>query len=192
MITVITKILEQHPEGITEYQLIQQLREHELDAFVQANLQEPLSLFQTHFLLFNLLYQLRDALYAQQLATLEIHALCIQLKPWLPGTQAVCLQDKLREYYLDISQLENTDREAVEKLLNFSQHRLTQQDAATEALTVLGFDTEQKNPDAQQIQIRYRQQVSLHHPDRGGCTQQIQALNGAYETLKKQGYLRQS
>lgn len=192
VIKTVIQILEQHPAGITEYQLIQELRKQELEVFVKADLQEPLSLFQTHFLLFHLLYQLRDQLHAQQLATLEIHTLSIRLTPWREGAEGLCVQDKLREYYLDISQLESTDREAVEELLSFSQLRLSQQDSAQEALIALGFAAAPSTPCAQQIQTRYRQLVSQHHPDRGGCTVQVQALNSAYETLKKQGYLRQS
>lgn len=189
VIKTLHQILEQQPAGLSEFELIQVLRKQEIEFFVNSNLQDPLSLFQTHFLLFHLLYQLRDQLLERQQAILEIHTLSIRLLPWRAGTEAVCAQDRLREYYLDISQLESTDRQAVEELLNFSQLRLTQQDMAQDALTALGFNLAEKTPNAREIQVRYRQQVSRHHPDRGGCTEHVKTLNNAYETLKKHGYV---
>lgn len=189
LFSLILSGLQQHPQGLTEYQLISWLREQQHQVFVQADLQEPLSLFQTHFFLFHHLYRLRDALHAEQVGTLDIHTLSIRLHPWAAGTAGLCQQDPLRAYYLDLAHLANTDRAAVEALLNQSHARLHQQDTVRDALDTLGFNDPHEPPNAGQIRRQYRRQVSRHHPDRGGSTQQLQALNHAYDTLKQQGYL---
>lgn len=189
MLESILEILQQNPNGLSEYQLLQILREQRLQPFASSDLQNPLSLFQTHFLLFNQLYRLRDKLHQQQQYSLEIHSLNIRLLPWVPGSQDLALSDPLRDYYLDSSQLESTDAARVEEMLATSRLRLLRQDEAVQALTVLGFTDLLTTPPARSIRSHYRQLAALHHPDRGGDIEQAQAINRAYALLKELGYL---
>ena len=39
--------------------------------------------------------------------------------------------------------------------------------------------------DLSRIKQRYRQMVSLHHPDRGGSTERLQSINLAMEILER-------
>lgn len=180
---LILQLLKQHPAGLSEHQLINQLRKLEVEPFLTANLQDPLSLFRTHFVLFHLLYQLDGQLAAHKLQ-LQIHTLCICLQPRTSSAAAVIRPDPLRNYYLDLTQLADTDREQVEQLLNGSLRRINQQDELEQALACLGFDTDDKYPCSHQIRRNYRQLVSRHHPDRGGDTTQIQQINQALTTLR--------
>ena len=180
---LILQLLQQHPNGLSEHQLINQLRKLQVEPFLNADLQDPLSLFQTHFTLFHLLYRLDEKL-ADLKLQLQIHTLCIRLQPRSSSAAAVTQLDPLRNYYLDLTQLADTNREQVEQLLNGSLRRIHQQDELKQALECLGFDAKNERPNSEQIRRNYRQLVSRHHPDRGGDTTQIQLINQALTTLK--------
>lgn len=182
--------LQQHPQGISEYQLLGLLREQHWPLFAQANLQEPLSLFRSHFVLFNALYRLDEQL-AERGLQVQISPLSIRLLPREPNKPALTTADPLRDYYLDWQQLADTDREHVQALLNGSLARLSSLDERTQALASLGFMSDQPEPDANQIRARFRRLVSQHHPDRGGSTQRLQEINQAMATLKQHGLLQQ-
>lgn len=189
MLDFIFDTLQQHTEGISEYQLIQALRQYGYEPFCHSNLQDPQSLFVTHFTLFHVLHRLKNQLLAQQQASLDIHSLCIRIVPWQPGTHELSHPDPLRDYYLNTEHLHNTDLQTIEALLHSGQMRLLRRDEALQALEQLGFPIDSSIPDAQEIRLRYRQLASKHHPDRGGDTEVTQALNQAFELLKQLGYL---
>lgn len=109
-LTTLHNIFRSYPQGISEYALINHLKDMQHPLFAQANLSYTLSLFRTHFVLFHALYLLRDRLHSRS------------------------------EFDLQISPL----------------------------------------------QIRL---VSLHHPDRGGCTQRLQRINQTMDTLRAEHLL---
>lgn len=172
------------PEGLSEYQLISLLREQQWPLFAEADLREPLSLFRTHFTLFNALYRLDEQLMADQLQ-LDISPLCIRLLPRSAGRPELARTDPLRSYYLDLQQLEDTDREQVAAMLDGSLARLQGKDEQKVALTCLGFAADQQLPTAAEIRQAYRRMASRHHPDRGGCHQRLQQINQAMALLKQ-------
>lgn len=59
-------LLREHPEGLSEYQLIQLLKARHSTHIPHRELADKLVLFRTHFLLFNALYHLRDHLWAER------------------------------------------------------------------------------------------------------------------------------
>lgn len=192
LLQLVQQVLNEHPSGLSEYALIQQLKSRH-SAFAQVNLSDPLSLFRTHFMLFHVLYLLRDRLRHASQYDLLIHPLSIRLQPATQAqaqTAAVGHEDTLRAYYLDITQLTSTDRAAVEALLYGGLTGLAQPHCVTHALTELDLDQPAHSLSAQVIRQQYRVLVSRHHPDRGGCTARLQRINQAMDTLRQHRLLR--
>ena len=178
------ELLRAAPAGISEYQLIQQLKRRHSTHIPHLDLTDKLVLFRTHFLLFNALYLLRERLWHTQSAHLQINPLCMQLLPWQPGSSELAERDPLRDYYLDLSQLSHTDERDVEKLLASFWTRMQGGDEKRAALELFELNSDQPLNIAT-IKLRYRQLVSQHHPDRGGNTSRLQSINLAMEILQR-------
>jgi hypothetical protein len=178
------QLLGEMPDGCSEYQLIQLLKERHSTHIPHLPLSDRLVLFRTHFLLFNALYQLRDRLGQEQTAHLAIGALHIQLLPYRAGEEALAVHDPLRDYYLDMDQLRQTSERDVQALLASFWTRMQGGDEKRAALELFELDMDAPL-DLGLIRQRYRQLVSLHHPDRGGSTERIQSINLAMEILTR-------
>lgn len=180
-------LLEQAPEGIDEFTLIRRIAQERPDSLfaVPGALRDPLSLFQLHFLLFHRLYGLSDRLAASG-RQLHIHALRIGIEPRAPSAPGLRCSDPLRSYYLDWSEWARTHEADVQRLLDrfWRGHRHSQAtDAEVEAALAV-FDLTAPI-DGATIKKRYRQLVSRHHPDRGGETERLQAINAAMLILER-------
>jgi hypothetical protein len=183
--TRLLDVLSAHPAGLSEFELIRALKTAGQPGFETGCLRDNLSLFQTHFVLFHALYRLRDQLWHEGRAHLSICVLCIQLLPVTPeddtGT-ALDGHDLLRDYYLDLGNLKNTDAVEVETLLSQFWKRFICNDQRREALAIL----ELKDPvDWPTIKTRHRRLVMRHHPDRGGDGQRLQTINAALDVLSR-------
>jgi DnaJ-domain-containing protein 1 len=177
-------LLAQHPDGITEYRLLKRMREEPYALFPRLQLGDHLGLFQSHFLLFHTLYTLRDRLHAERRAELRISAWLLELCDYEAGEAALCEADPLRDYYLDLSNLESTGRVEVETLLADFWHRLPR----TQPQPVTGALAELELPQASnfaQVRRQYQRLVMTHHPDRGGTPGKMQALNEALALLRR-------
>jgi len=187
----IEQIIERHPDGLSEYEFLTCLGEH-LPFFTESDqVDQNLGLFRRHFLLFHCLYRLEQTYRLNRRGRLTISALEIRLLPYREkaGTQSqesappatqITTADPVREYYLDISQLQGTGKDEVDELLGKFWLALARHDARDEALALLGLS----DPvDDDTIRKRYRQQVMQHHPDRGGDTVKVQQLNAAISDL---------
>ncbi|UTH38078.1 DnaJ domain-containing protein [Pseudomonas sp. KHPS1] len=172
------------PEGVAEYQLIQQLKQRHSGHIPNLPLTDKLVLFRTHFLLFNALYRLRERLWRDGSHLLQISPLCIQLLPYQAGSAALSERDGLRDYYLDMDNLRDTDERDVERLLASFWTRMQGGEEKQAALGLFELD-EQAPLDLARIKHRYRQLVSQHHPDRGGSTERLQSINKAMEILER-------
>jgi hypothetical protein len=180
----VLQLLQAAPEGIAEYTLIQQLKDRHSGHVPNLPLADKLVLFRTHFLLFNALYRLRERLWQEQTHLLEISPLCIRLLPYQPGNAALSERDELRDYYLDMSQLRDTDERDVERLLTSFWTRMQGGEEKQAALELFELANE-RTLDLPRIKLRYRQMVSAHHPDRGGSTERLQSINLAMEILER-------
>lgn len=170
-----------HPEGISEFNLLGLLDDEPDNGFEKGDLSDSLNLFQTHFLLFHSLYRLQQALVERQEAYLEISALCIRLHPLSKGDGlTLAAADPLRDYYLDLTNLEQTGAADVEALLGRFWQRYLVHDRRAEFLAVLELAD-----DAGPVEIRqqYRRLAMQHHPDRGGDHETLQRINTAYAAL---------
>jgi DnaJ-domain-containing protein 1 len=175
-------LLQQAPHGLSEHQLIQQLKARHCSHLPNLPLSDKLVLFRTHFMLFNALYRLRDRLWGEQRAHLEISPLLIRLHPWREGALGLATHDPLRSYYLDETHLRETGEEDVERLLRSFWTRMQGSEEQQAALELFGLE---RRTDYPAIRLRYRQLVSQHHPDRGGSTTRLQSINKAMEILER-------
>jgi hypothetical protein len=180
----VLQLLQAAPEGLAEYALIQQLKERHSGHIPNLPLADKLVLFRTHFLLFNALYRLRDQLWQQRTHLLQISPLSIRLQPYQPGSAALSERDELRDYYLDMRNLQDTDERDVERLLTSFWTRMQGGEEKQAALELFELSDEQVL-DLPRIKQRYRQMVSEHHPDRGGSTERLQSINLAMEILER-------
>ncbi len=178
----VAAILRQHPQGISEYALITRLREAEVLPEELRQTGSTLELFHLHFLLFHTLYQLRDHYWQTETGQLEISPLNIRLLPYVAGETVLATADPLRDYYLDLEQLQTTAEEDVVELLSQFWLRLDGGEERSRALQTLGL---QDPVDYATIKTRYRELVMQHHPDRGGDTTLLQQLNAAMEWLAR-------
>lgn len=171
-----------HPEGIGEHDLIRALRARGFFGFLPEPPAGPLPLFRAHFLLFHALYRLQDRLSAAGEGRLEIHTLRIRRLPWSPGDSALATPDPLRAWYLDWSNLDGTTTDDIHELLDAFWRRFARFDRRAEALAELGL----ADPvDEQTIKLAWRRLAMEHHPDRGGDSARLQAINAAVDCLLK-------
>ncbi len=177
----ILSFLKMKREGVSEYQLIRHL-ELEQRLLPATEEHSELALFQKHFIVMNALYQLQQSLLEDGIY-LAISPLSIQLQN-INNRSATMLSgsadSKLRDYYLDLSQLKGTTASDVSELLSSFWTRYRAIDKKAEALIKLGLgeDTEWTG-----VQRRYRQLAAQHHPDRGGEQTAFIAIREAYEIL---------
>jgi hypothetical protein len=181
--TQLLEILRAHPLGLSEYELFNILAESGESDFDRKAWQSEHALFCQHFLLFHALYRLRDLLHEQQQACLEISALRIRLSEWQDSKQCLPSEaDPLREFYLDITQLEKISADDVQQMLGDFWLRFHKNECRREALAVLGLEDPVSDDDIKQ---RYRRLVMQHHPDRGGDDTTLQKINAAMSILTR-------
>ncbi|MBC3767296.1 DNA-J related domain-containing protein [Neptunicella marina] len=185
----LAEILPRYTDGISEYELIRLLADKPYQFFNPNILGDSLGLYQTHFILFNALYQLRDNWLAQQAADISIHCMKIQIADWTAGSAGLATNDELRRYYLDWDQFKQTGERQVEQLLNQFWRKfageigMADQDIQIDsALEVLGITLPCTH---KQLHYQYRKQLHLHHPDKGGSNQKTRQVTQAYRVVKR-------
>lgn len=149
-----------------------------------ADATDDLTLYRKNFLLMNALYQLQDELILDGI-NLSISSMAIGFFEHEHRDAARSLEsaanNALRDYYLDWNNYTDTsDKDVAELLADFWQ-RYYSLDRLQQACHVLGLSEE---ADWNEIQTRYRQLVSRHHPDRGGQAGQFIAVREAFDILK--------
>jgi len=177
-------LIKAHPQGMKEYDLLMLLRKQQ-SIPPPAIYFDNLALFEQHFLLFHALYKLNDQLCLEQGGHLTIEALNIQWSAHHPQPApqlALYHADPLRNYYLDIKNLENTSSSDVDALLASFWIRMSDDSDKFSALALF----ELTEPcDLKTVKKRYRQLLARHHPDKGGSLDTAQALNDAMAVLKR-------
>jgi len=177
----IFSIVHQQAAGLSEHELIKQLQNPENPFFAPDALRDNLTLFRCHFLVFHCLYQLRQELAAD--FELQISPLKIQLLPHQQAKEfnGISRHDPLADYYLDLSNLETTDREGVEDLLRDFWCKVILPDNHDQALQTLQLTAPVEWP---QIKVQYRRLAKQHHPDKGGDAEIFKAVCRAFQQLK--------
>lgn len=180
--SAVRHVVERHPAGLGEYELLGELRAAGWAEFERAAPGDALALFRQHFLLFHVLYRLRDTLREERRGELAIGALRIAVEPYTPGEEGVATEDPLRRYYLDLSELERTTEQDVKALLEGFWKGVAAGGEKGAALAVMGLE---EPVDFPAIKRRYRQLAMRHHPDRGGDHHRLQELNRAMAVLAR-------
>ena len=180
LLQTIKDFLSQQTNGISEYELIKYLSGLGNFDFLSSSPWSPEDLFRAHFILFHLLYSLRDRLLANEVATLEISSLKIELLPYIKVSAGLAHEDKLRHYYLNLDNLLSTDSDDVYELLASFWNGLSRYENREQALETLGL----ADPvDDEKIKATFRKLAQVHHPDKGGSTEKFQSLCSAAQSL---------
>ena len=184
--TILREILDPHPAGICEHDLLKGLAEHDVSFFNEDYFNSPLGLFQRHFLLFHCLYLLRDKLRTARQGDMKIHCLGIRVMPYMHAhgdapSGHPALPDPLAAYYLDLDNLNTTDESDVLRLLDNFWQKFAGEDQRDEALAVMQLTPPTSYP---VIKQQYRRLAMQWHPDRGGEPAQFQRLEWAMGILR--------
>jgi hypothetical protein len=116
---------------------------------------------------------------------LQITPLNIRLLAWHSSESGLGEHDALAGYYLDMDNLRTTTEQDVAQLLESFWSRMHGGDEKRAALELFELDKINTPVDLSAIKRRYRQLVSIHHPDRGGSTSRLQSINKAMEILNR-------
>ncbi|MFT4573874.1 DNA-J related domain-containing protein [Marinomonas primoryensis] len=179
-------ILKNHPNGISEFDILKALKER-LPEFSQLAEDNNLLLFRQHFLIMNALYQLQSSLWQEDNLTLHISAMRIHLVSAMQinRSDSTTLSDsvdaKLAAYYLDWKEYEKTGIDEVSHLLNSFYNGISLSGDRESALKTLQIQS--TNPTKTVIKQQYRKLAQQHHPDRGGDQDLFIDLRQAYEYL---------
>lgn len=181
-IETVEEYLQRYPLGFKEYDLIEHLAEKNFFQFGPHCNSISLKLFYKHFLLFHALYLISERMVKNKSGSLKITPLLIQKLSYGEAETALGEFDPMREYYMDLNNMNDATEETVDDLLTSFWMKYLANDKRQEALETLGLS----DPvDDQQIKSTYRRLVKTHHPDKGGEKEIIQALNQAYAVLIK-------
>lgn len=184
LLVAVAALLQQHPEGLSEWALLTALRQGE-QLPPEACGDEPLALFRAHFWVMNALHRLAED--APAGLQLSLSPLCLRWlssatadEAMLPSTDAA--PAALRRYYLDWSNYHGTDAEGVQGLLTGFWRRQMARSVAPEACAELGVSI---TAGWDEIVQAYRQLITQHHPDHGGEAGRFHRIRSAYETLRQ-------
>ena len=180
--------------SISEFELIKQLQSPPHNLFHANVFADELSLFQTHFIVHNALYRIRDKGLANKEFDLDTLTTEIRLIK-LTATSGMQLAEesrpeivKLREYYLDWQNFSKTDEQDVLELLSgfwqkYSQYdfKQIQTEQLDEALSAMEFTS---LPTLTELKQKYKKLSVLHHPDKGGSAQAFTQLQHNYQIIK--------
>lgn len=181
--TQLQQILQDHPQGISEFNLLRRLQNPPFCCLPLNPNADSLILFRTHFWLFHNLYRLRLLGRSQGTFDMQISSLNICLLPYTsPSTDSIAEQDNLQEYYADLSHLWGTAKHKVDDMLDDAFTRIF---CAPEKARALAYFQLQEPVTLHTIKKRYRQLAQTCHPDKGGDPEIFMALQNAMNTLKQ-------
>lgn len=179
----------------TEFELIRALQSSPYNLFSTDSLSQPLSLFQTHFVLFNALYRIKTHLNDADGSDITISALKIA---WhrsnaQSGNNEIQINhetdEKLATYYLDWQNFKSADEQTVNSLLNSFWEKFLKSNkpglALEEALTTLNIDPSVplKSLSKQTVKSAYKSLSLRQHPDKGGDKSDFQKTTAAYHVV---------
>ena len=176
----ISLILNHNKDGLSLYDLIKQLSSDPYHLLDDRALREPVTLFQTNFVVMNALYQLKkhSTQFDFSISPLEIK----QFPKSVSSSTHLIIEDKLADYYLNWDNIHQTEAE-INDLLSSFWEKILVIDFKEEDLKVLGIEHAMT---LQEIKKQYRYLSQQHHPDKGGDPEAFLKIKLAYERLMKQ------
>jgi hypothetical protein len=182
----IFSILSRFESGISEFELIQEVKKERPDFFPKNCFDNNYELFVTNFLLFHTLYRMRKYLNFAKKKDMEIHFLKIQMidsYKYEGFSHFLAGADPLEEYYSNLENLKNTTHKDIDDMLDSFWKKYVRYDKKKDAFLVLGLD---ENVNQEDVEKRYREMVKIYHPDRGGSIEQVQKINEAIRVLRRE------
>lgn len=186
LMVAVETLLREHPAGLSELSLIRSLQNPPWQLLGDVDFSDPALLYPAHFLVFHCLYRLRDELAAEG-ESIAISPLLIRLyrEPTVASNGLPDQHDALRSFYLDLSGYELPES-AVQRMLDdfwSGQSARSMDDVELqEAADTLGLD--QLPSDFAGVKRAFRRRAMRSHPDRGGSSEAIQAINEAFTRLR--------
>jgi len=183
----VESLLRIETDGVSELALIKALQSPPWQLLDDVDFADPAELYPVHFLVFHVLYRLRDALGGQG-ECVDISPLSIRItaSSTVAGQGPVAEADKLRAFYLDLRQY-SLSADNISKMMNdFWTGRVDKRPASGEAekaADTLGFG--ELPTSFEDVKYRFRRAVMQAHPDRGGNTARVQQLNEAFGILRR-------
>lgn len=192
LIDALVTFRSQFEEGISEYDLIKALKSPPYLVFDEHALGDALMMFQTHFVLFHCLYQLRNKWREQKIGQLDIGLTHITLLPILESAANIQTEDPLANYYLDWSNLSSTNENDVEALLDSFWQKMAGADLhasisgaeLNRACITMKIDS-LKDMNLSELKQQYRKLQHENHPDKGGRIDVSQSILQAYTQLRR-------
>ena len=183
LLDALETILSEHSQGIREYDLIVILDERFGALYPKPDLSDQLTLFQHHFYLKHCLYTLQQRYYESGDWLLSIDNLMIIRQPKIAHkTTELDQHDSVRDYYLDLGNLNKETQHSVEQLLNTFWQAMTKYQHQPEALTTLGLTGDESDEEKKQ---KFRKLAQQHHPDKGGDEAEFIRIQTAWQQIKK-------
>nr|WP_269468596.1 DNA-J related domain-containing protein [Alteromonas sp. ASW11-130] len=176
-------------EGVSEYKLIQALQAEPFKLFDERALNNSLALFQTHFVLFNALYQLQQRWRQDETGMLNIHVTNIVLKPYVQNQEGIAKHDSVAAYYLDWNNFSQTSETDVDEMLDSFWQQMAGTHCVDEtdisrAKKVLEIPTE-KIITKPFLKQRVKRMQHRFHPDKGGDVERSKEIMSAFQLLLK-------
>jgi hypothetical protein len=138
-------------------------------------------MFQHHFMLRHCLYRLQHEYAQQNKFQLEIGLIRLIKRPAQAGNKGLVNHDPLRDYYLDLLNINKESQASINGLLESFWSQLTHHIAAPEAHRILGLTGEESR---QEKQHKYRQLAQQHHPDKGGDAENFDKIQQAWRSIR--------
>jgi hypothetical protein len=178
--------------GISEYELICALKSPPYSIFDEDALCDSLMMFQTHFVLFHCLYQLRNRWREQKIGELVIGLTTITLNPILESSINIETKDSLANYYSDWSNLGCSNKNDIEALLDSFWQKMAGAElnanmSLSELKRVCIVMEIESLADITLLELKqqYRKLQHKNHPDKGGSIRASQSVLQAYSQLHK-------
>ena len=178
--------------GISEYELICILKSPPYSVFDEDALCDSLMMFQTHFVLFHCLYQLRNQWREQKIGELVIGLTRITLNPILESAINIQTENPLANYYLDWSNLGCSDKNEVEALLDSFWQKMAgaelnanMSSSELERVCIVMKIESLEGITLLELKQQYRKLQHKNHPDKGGKIEISQSILQAYSQLRK-------
>jgi len=168
-----------------EYEIFKHLKsEGKLPANALAT---PLSLFRTHFLIYNALYRLQAKTLIHQNYAIDISSIEIVIRPFTLHVDSLNQSnisefDPLALFYLDLNHLNQTSETDVNQLLDQFWLYYFDDGQKQQALKTLKLS---EPVDSQIIKKQYRRLAMQHHPDRGGDANTLIEIHQAVQCLQQ-------
>jgi len=181
LLKIIDVLLTDFNKGLSEYDLMVLLDERYPDLYPKPDLSDQVTLFQHHFFLRFTLYTLQQQYAKEGQWQLEITPVKITKQSYIESTDSLpAVPDPLRDYYLDLSNLNKETEQSIQSMLDDFWVALAKHQHQPSALAILELAGNESTTEKKQ---QYKRLLQLHHPDKGGNTEKFRAIQQAWKQL---------